>query len=136
MRCSVVWLASALGFALGTPVYAASPAEILQDHARTVVATAPAGALQSGDVSRSEGSSLVSFTVRFTTADAARLSVPGAEQDQAKFEESRKRGDLWKSQFCTDGLRTEMKRQKIDMVRGSVTDAEGKNELVALCVRK
>lgn len=75
---------------------------------------------------------LNTYRIDFDTTAKRLLTQPGADGNEAIFDENMKKTESWEAAFCTNELKKIMKENGIDMVTGVLTNS-GKTHSMAPC---
>lgn len=77
---------------------------------------------------------LNTYRIDFDTSSKRLLIQPGAEDDNAIYDENTKKNETWLAAFCTDELKKIMTEKGIDMVTGFLSNS-GQTETIAPCFK-
>lgn len=78
---------------------------------------------------------LIAYVISFTTNDSAFHSNPAAATDNAAYVENTGKRLIWEARFCTNELKSIMRRAKINVVTGDLQNSSGKTQFMAMCNR-
>lgn len=74
------------------------------------------------------------YRIDFDTSSKRLLTQPGAEDDNAIYDENTKKTETWQAAFCTDQLKKIMTEKGMDMVTGVLINS-GQTHSIAPCFK-
>jgi hypothetical protein len=120
---------------LGASAMAETPfTKQLEDYGKKVAATGKPGVFKYVNTKQTMSTPLVSYVVKFRTADVNFRSRPGAATNKDAYLDNTGRRLVWEAKFCTQQLRDMMREARVNIVNGDLTDDAGETQFVATCM--